>query len=152
MGLLGGILSLFFIYLLTKTVYPNLTIVALVFSFSPVIALLIGNLYFYSTKFKDVSPHYRYVNISSAKDLFNLGWEFFVLQVAFLILFQMVNILISRVSGPEQVTNYKASDALKHPTWKMGPKITIDCASMVNKSFEVIEAYYLFGYDYEHNP
>lgn len=44
----------------------------------------------------------------------------------------------------------KADDALKHPTWKMGPKITIDCATMVNKSFEVIEAYYLFGYDYEH--
>lgn len=50
----------------------------------------------------------------------------------------------------DQLVNVKASDALKHPTWKMGPKITIDCASMVNKSFEVIEAYYLFGYDYEH--
>ena len=50
----------------------------------------------------------------------------------------------------DELANVKASDALKHPTWKMGPKITIDCASMVNKSFEVIEAYYLFGYDYEH--
>ena len=50
----------------------------------------------------------------------------------------------------EQLVDVKASDALKHPTWKMGPKITIDCASMVNKSFEVIEAYYLFGYDYSH--
>jgi len=50
----------------------------------------------------------------------------------------------------DQLVDVKASDALKHPTWKMGPKITIDCASMVNKSFEVIEAYYLFGYDYEH--
>ena len=50
----------------------------------------------------------------------------------------------------DELVNVKASDALKHPTWKMGPKITIDCASMVNKSFEVIEAYYLFGYDYEH--
>jgi len=49
-----------------------------------------------------------------------------------------------------ELKDVKASDALKHPTWKMGPKITIDCASMVNKSFEVIEAYYLFGYDYEH--
>ena len=50
----------------------------------------------------------------------------------------------------EELVDVKASDALKHPTWKMGPKITIDCATMVNKSFEVIEAYYLFGYDYEH--
>ena len=50
----------------------------------------------------------------------------------------------------DQLSDVKASDALKHPTWKMGPKITIDCATMVNKSFEVIEAYYLFGYDYQH--
>lgn len=46
----------------------------------------------------------------------------------------------------EQLVNVKASDALKHPTWKMGAKITIDCASMVNKTFEIIEAHYLFNY------
>ena len=39
----------------------------------------------------------------------------------------------------------KAADALKHPTWKMGAKITIDSASMMNKGFEVIEAKWLFG-------
>lgn len=37
--------------------------------------------------------------------------------------------------------------ALAHPTWKMGNKITIDCATMMNKGFEIIEAYYLFGFD-----
>ena len=46
----------------------------------------------------------------------------------------------------EELVNVTASDALKHPTWKMGNKITIDCATMVNKAFELIEAYYLFGY------
>ena len=45
-----------------------------------------------------------------------------------------------------ELENVKASDALKHPTWKMGNKITIDCASMVNKCFEIIEAHYLFNY------
>lgn len=39
----------------------------------------------------------------------------------------------------------KSSDALKHPTWNMGKKITIDCASMMNKCFEIIEAYYMFS-------
>ena len=39
-------------------------------------------------------------------------------------------------------------DALKHPTWKMGAKITIDSATMVNKCFEIIEAGYLFNYPY----
>ena len=40
--------------------------------------------------------------------------------------------------------------ALKHPTWKMGPKITVDSATLINKAFEVIEAHYLFGVPWEH--
>ena len=40
-------------------------------------------------------------------------------------------------------------DALKHPTWKMGPKITIDSGTMMNKGLEVIEAHHLFGADYD---
>ena len=40
-------------------------------------------------------------------------------------------------------------DALKHPTWRMGPKITIDSATMMNKGLEVIEAHHLFGVPYD---
>lgn len=50
----------------------------------------------------------------------------------------------------EQLSNVTAKDALNHPTWKMGEKITIDCATMVNKAFEIIEAHYLFDYDAKH--
>ena len=46
----------------------------------------------------------------------------------------------------EKLENIKAEQALQHPTWKMGNKITIDCATMMNKGFEIIEAYYLYGY------
>lgn len=46
----------------------------------------------------------------------------------------------------DQLFDVTPEDALKHPNWKMGKKITIDCATMVNKSFEVIEAHYLFRY------
>ena len=49
----------------------------------------------------------------------------------------------------EDLSKMTKDDALKHPTWKMGNKITIDCATMINKAFEVIEAHYLFGYPYE---
>ena len=48
-----------------------------------------------------------------------------------------------------QLEDVTPEDALKHPTWSMGQKITIDSATMVNKTFEIIEAYYLFGYKYE---
>ncbi len=45
----------------------------------------------------------------------------------------------------EELSNVTAASALKHPNWKMGSKITIDCATMMNKGFEIIEAMYLFG-------
>ena len=47
-----------------------------------------------------------------------------------------------------ELENVKASEALKHPTWVMGAKITIDCATMINKCFEIIEAGYLYRYPY----
>src|SRR5947209_3898024 len=39
--------------------------------------------------------------------------------------------------------------ALAHPTWRMGPKITVDSATLANKGLEVIEAHFLFGLDYD---
>ena len=48
-----------------------------------------------------------------------------------------------------QLSRVTAKQALKHPTWKMGPKITIDCATLMNKGLEVIEAHHLFGLPYE---
>lgn len=44
----------------------------------------------------------------------------------------------------EQLQDVSVEDALNHPSWKMGSKITIDCATMMNKGFEMIEAHYLF--------
>lgn len=60
-------------------------------------------------------------------------------------------ILLTASGGPfrkftlDQMRDVTAADALKHPTWDMGAKITIDSASMMNKGFEVIEAKWLFG-------
>ena len=64
-------------------------------------------------------------------------------------------IIITASGGPffnlnrEELKNVTLKDALKHPTWKMGNKITIDSATMMNKTFELIEAYYLFGVDFD---
>ena len=60
-------------------------------------------------------------------------------------------LLLTASGGPfrntpvNELDHVKASDALKHPNWSMGNKITIDSASMMNKGFEVIEAKWLFG-------
>ena len=64
---------------------------------------------------------------------------------------EIEKILLTASGGPfrkftlDEMRNVKAADALRHPTWNMGAKITIDSASMMNKGFEVIEAKWLFG-------
>lgn len=50
----------------------------------------------------------------------------------------------------EQLTSVTVKDALNHPNWSMGQKITIDSATLMNKGLEVIEAHYLFDLDYDH--
>lgn len=50
-----------------------------------------------------------------------------------------------RQATSEELANVTPSDALKHPTWPMGPRITIDSATLMNKGFEVIETKWLFG-------
>ncbi len=49
----------------------------------------------------------------------------------------------------EQLLHATAKDALKHPNWQMGAKITVDCATLVNKAFEVIEAKWLYSAPFE---
>ena len=64
-------------------------------------------------------------------------------------------ILLTASGGPffstdkTRLTQVGPEDALAHPTWKMGPKITIDSATMMNKGLEVIEAHHLFGADFD---
>ena len=49
----------------------------------------------------------------------------------------------------EELEDVTAAQALDHPTWSMGPKITIDSATLANKGLELIEAHWLFGLPYE---
>jgi 1-deoxy-D-xylulose-5-phosphate reductoisomerase len=53
-----------------------------------------------------------------------------------------------RTWSPERVSRATVAEALKHPTWTMGKKITVDSATLVNKALEVIEAHFLFDVDY----
>jgi len=63
-------------------------------------------------------------------------------------------VIITASGGPfrgwtrEELAKASVKEALAHPTWKMGPKITIDSATLMNKGLEVIEAHYLFNLDY----
>jgi 1-deoxy-D-xylulose-5-phosphate reductoisomerase len=64
-------------------------------------------------------------------------------------------LLLTASGGPfrhatlEQLCSVSVEQALAHPTWRMGPKITIDSATLMNKGLEVLEAHWLFGIPYE---
>lgn len=66
---------------------------------------------------------------------------------------EVCKIYLTASGGPfrtwprEKIERATLADALRHPTWAMGPKITIDSATMMNKALEVIEATHLFGFD-----
>lgn len=66
------------------------------------------------------------------------------------------SLLITASGGPlrtwpsEKIATATAADCLRHPTWNMGNKITIDSATLFNKGLEVIEAHWLFGFDFDH--
>lgn len=68
---------------------------------------------------------------------------------------QLKKIILTASGGPfrgkkrEDLVDIKVEDALKHPNWEMGKKITIDSSTMVNKGLEVMEAKWLFHVDYE---
>jgi len=68
---------------------------------------------------------------------------------------ELKRIILTASGGPfrtysrEQMESVSVQDALSHPTWQMGPKITIDSATMMNKALEIIEARWLFGLEAE---
>ncbi len=64
-------------------------------------------------------------------------------------------VILTASGGPfrgwsrERMARVTAADALRHPTWRMGPRITVDSATLMNKGLEVIEAHWLFGLPYD---
>jgi len=68
---------------------------------------------------------------------------------------EVSRVIITASGGPfrqwstEQLEQATLEDALRHPTWRMGRKITVDCATLANKALEVIEAHFLFGLAYD---
>jgi len=65
------------------------------------------------------------------------------------------SVVLTASGGPfrgkrrEELADVTPADALEHPTWAMGPKITVDSATLANKGLELIEAHFLFGLPYE---
>lgn len=105
---LGQILLLLIIFMLTKYTTPNLLYLTIAQGISPVLVLLIISIILYSSnsKYKIISPNIKHIQIKYAKEIFTLGGNFFMIQIAVVVLYQITNIIISRIAGPESVTLY----------------------------------------------
>ena len=106
---LGSILSLLTIYILTLTVPGSLFWVAVVFSAAPVLVLLVFNILFLGSKFRDIAPSAKYVQFRHSKDLFGLGLQFFIIQIGYIVLYTSANIVLTQLFGPQEVTVYNVA-------------------------------------------
>ena len=103
---LANLISLFIIFVLTKTTSGNLLYLGISLGFTPVLVLLVSNIWFYAHSYRKYAPSFHLIRLRYAKKLTGVGLKFFIIQVAAIILFQCNNIIIAQLFGPEEVTPY----------------------------------------------
>jgi len=103
---IGNIISLIIICILRVVSPPSLIALAFSIAAMPILVTLVATFILFYGKFRDVSPNIGYIRTNLIKDLFNLGYKFFIINIQVLILYQSTNILIANVSSPLDVTNY----------------------------------------------
>lgn len=106
LDLIGKSLSLFFIYVLTSYSSGSLVLFGVIYSFLTPTVLLCASIFFFRGKYAPIKPEYKYVKKEIGKELASLGWQFFVLQIAVILLYQTNNIIFGQLFGPTQVTAY----------------------------------------------
>ena len=102
----GHLLSLIFIVILTHTTNGSLMFVAIAYSIAPTLVYLVAFPVTFLGKYKNLKPRISLFHKEYVNNLMSVGVQFFVLQIASIILFAMTNLIISHHFGPEKVTEY----------------------------------------------
>lgn len=105
-SVIGNILALLVILVLRKTYPPSLIALALTLAAMPTLVTIIATFICFNKRFRIVAPGFKYVNACYIKDLFSLGYKFFIINIQVLVLYWSTNVLISHVSSPIEVTRY----------------------------------------------
>lgn len=108
-AVVGQILSLVAIVILTKVCPPSLVSLSFAFAALPVLVTIIGSVILFSKQYNNVSPSISCIDRNQIKDLFGLGYKFFIINVQVVVLYQTTNILISHLSSPIEVTYYNVA-------------------------------------------
>jgi len=112
--MIGNILTLFFIFVLKFLKISNFPLFAFVINISNVLVFLIASVVGFNTRFKNIRPSFYSLDFSNIKSFFNLSTNFFLMQIASLILFTTDNVIISRLFDVVEVSKYNI--ALKYFT------------------------------------
>jgi len=105
-GLFGTILTVIGILFLERLNAGSVLTLGIVFMASPVIVLCVTHVVMFTGRYRDLAPSFRYVNFRHAKELANLGSQFFFIQIAVVILFSTSNMIIIHFFGPKEVTEF----------------------------------------------
>ena len=97
------------VWILSKTTEPNLVFLAVCLSLIPLLITVISSLFLFNTSFKNVKPSLKKINFKQSRGILSLGWQFFVLQIVVIIIFQTDNIIIAQFFEPKQVTNFNVA-------------------------------------------
>lgn len=103
---LGQLFVLLSIFILTKLTLGSLTYLAFAVSAIPCLIFFVISIYLFSNKYKSLTPRAKSVDFSLSRNIIGLGSKFFIIQISMLFVFQFANIILSRVLGPEAVTEY----------------------------------------------
>lgn len=107
----GQLLSLFAVFILSKTTQGSLTNLALFYSGVPCIVVLLTSIVlFYASRYRIYRPSYKDVKIKLIRNILNLGVQFFLIHACMILIFQIVNIVISRELGAESVSIYNITN------------------------------------------
>jgi len=99
-------LSLIIVLILIKTTESSLLTLSLAFCAIPVIVLFAASIFLYYGKFKRLRPSIKSVEFKTGKSLMNLGFQFFIIQIAGIVIFSTDNVIIANLLGPEEVSVY----------------------------------------------
>lgn len=105
----GQGLALLIIFLLTLLPQHDMRYIAFALSWAPVVVTLVVSVWLFTHRYKEFAPSIRLIDKSLVRNIVNLGVKFFVIQVSMILIFQVVNIILSRVLGPAAVTEYNVA-------------------------------------------
>lgn len=106
---IGQAVALIVIYILTLTTHGSMKYIAFALSWTPCLVVLLFSFFLFKNQYKEYAPSFKYVDFSLVRNILGLGGKFFVIQISMLLIFQVVNIILSRVQGPDAVTEYNVA-------------------------------------------